>query len=111
MQTNNTLPPTYSRNVIHGNNMNKKGCVFAYQRSIRPSKVSFKKSKVSKLLSPANEQLLRDFGDFVVRAGPPKKVEDSISYPVKFTIPNCPNNINLIEQVYIISLIIIFAFF
>ena len=84
--------------------MNKKGCVFTYQRSIRLSKLCYKKTK-AQLKVNSHYDLLKDreFGDVVIKAGPPKKLEEIDnevnSIPVKFTIPNCSNNANFIEQV------------
>jgi hypothetical protein len=89
----------FSRNMIHGNRMNKRGVAQHFQNGIRSErKVNFHPKKYHQVNPVLNSQH-RDFGDMVVR-GPPPKMMVQYSTETRFTIPTTfSNNNNIYSQV------------
>jgi hypothetical protein len=103
---NQTQKQTFSRCVLHGNKMNKRGIAApAYQNPHRhsPSKNAMKYHNhniVSAFMTPQQ----RKFGDVVVRGPPPKDFAISgmanDTHELRFTIPDTTENNNLLDQIY-----------
>lgn len=83
---------TYSRTVLHGNKMNKRGFANAHSQLSSPNKISRKMRRMNFEETHSHHH----FGDTVIKGKPPKPVCTEI----RPTIPNCPNNSNIIEQAY-----------
>lgn len=92
--------PVYSRAILHGNRMNKRGVVADYQRNLQHRKVPSSMHKSQSHLA-SRKTLTHEFGDVVIKAAAnydSPRVTRENSTEMKFTIPNSPNNKNLFEQ-------------
>lgn len=93
----NKVKTTFSRNMLHGNSLNKKGLSAEYYKNAASRKMPDRacKNRASSGSSGAHHQL----GDVVVKAHAPK-VENgrTKSDEVRYTIPNSPVNTNIFNQ-------------
>jgi hypothetical protein len=92
----------FTRNVLHGNAMNKRGVAADHHHCAEISrKIRSPKSKNQLLHSMKTEYLLHEFSDGVVTGAWTRDEKPPITiHPneLKFTIPNFPNNNNVFEQ-------------
>jgi hypothetical protein len=88
---------TFSRCVLHGNRMNKRGVAANFQTYIQPkSPKSSKKQRVSPSLTTRERQ----FGDMVVRAPAPKPSME-YCFECRYTLPaDTSANSNIYDQVF-----------
>ena len=96
MQKNNGSKP--SRNIMHGSNMSKRG--HATLRGL-PSRGRAVKSAHRDVKARSSQPSSRraDFGDTTVKASMSKSIETPLHvYETRFTIPNVPQNGNIVAM-------------